>query len=117
MTNKKSLQYFLVGDGHVTKAVGKVLELFGAEGHKNNGLDNIDIMVLADGDNYEILKNKISDNSKIIYLELKDERKTENKHKLYFLTHILPTYRIPQECFSIVELARIIEDIEKGVSG
>lgn len=106
------LKYFLIGEGPVTKAVGQVLELFEVAVINDASKDS-DFFVMADGEEYPNPNNLIisSGNVSIIYLESEDKEGWDQKHNLYFLTHMLPTYRIPLKRFSLIELVRITERI------
>jgi len=107
-SNKNAL---LLGSNPVSESIGKVMDLLGVEVSDNGACD---ILVMVDGDKYEVnklpaLKNKFNGTEKVIYLE--SSNKNLDKHNLLFLTEICETYRIPLEHFSIVELGKIIDDI------
>lgn len=100
----------LLGTDVVTTAIKSVLSLL--EVGFTDG--PCDICIVVDGDQSTIKLDaiKLSGKEKLIYIESDDKNTT--KHNLYFLTELLPTYRIPLEQFSIVELARIVADIKGG---
>lgn len=95
------------------KALENIFLLMGVEISKN-AEGTPDILLLIEIDGYlGKLKNILepcTDKAALIYLYSVDTPLM--KHNLYFLTTLLPTYRIPLEQFSIVELARIIADIK-----
>lgn len=108
------MKALLLGENAVTMAIEKVLSFFEIVACNDNLCD---VLVMADRDQYSTEKSngiKFFGNERLIYLESTD--KNTVKHNLYFLTYLLPTYRIPLEQFSIVELVRVIADIKKGGS-
>lgn len=100
---------FILGTGAVSRSIIQICKLLNLEINGKNGAANILIMV--DGEvKFILADNALSGKESLIYAESDD--KNNNKHNLYFLTEILPTYRIPLEKFSIMELSRIIADIK-----
>lgn len=104
---------FILGIGVVSRSISQVCELLDLKVIKNGTNGIADFLVMADGEEkYTLDYIGLSGNESLIYIESDD--KNTKKHNLYFLTEILPTYRIPLERFSIVELARIVADIKGG---
>lgn len=112
MSNEVAMKALLLGKEAVTKAVGKVLELFNIK-CEESGDANCDILVMADGDSFDLKKfNGFTGLEKVIYLESLNKKENYIRHPLTFLTELCVTYRIPLESFSIVEFWRIINDIQ-----
>lgn len=108
MANNKVI---ILGAGVVSRSIHQIYELLSLKINGENGAANI--LVMVDGEEkISISDNTLSGNESLIYVESDDKNTT--KHDLYFLTEILPTYRIPLEQFSITELARIVADISIG---
>lgn len=105
------MKAILLGNKPVTEALGKVLRLFDIA---LDPINNYDIFIMVDGETAQadvISAIKPIGNEKVIYLE--SNNKNTEKHSLFYLTFLLQTYRIPLEQFSIVALAKIINDIKR----
>ena len=118
MIDEVDMKALLLGEGVVTKAVGKVLELFNIKSEESENA-NWDILVISDWDSCDIKKiNNFTGLEKVIYLESLNKKDNYTPHPLTFLTELCVTYRIPLKSFSIVEFGRIINDIAtKGEHG
>jgi len=106
----------LLGSKAIIIAIGKVLELFDVHVTDKKGKNELNLLVLVDGDKYNLNNptlERINDSSKLIYIE-SNNKEVYPIHPLFFLTEVFVTYRMPLEDFSIVELAKIIEDIKTG---
>lgn len=98
----------LLGNSPLTVAVGQIVKFLTID--KDMGQKNI--IILADGDEYDLqdMRGKFTGTEGIVYVTDGDSS-TCDVHPLAFLTQICPARTIPLTRFSIVELARAIEDI------
>lgn len=112
-TTAMSPKAIICGSNPVSQALGQICELLGLGLIKEaNGKDSPDIIIIADSD--EKLEGvRLSGKERLVYIESNNE--STAKHNLYFLSEFLPTYRIPLERFSILELARILADIKVSI--
>ena len=106
------IKALLLGSNPITKAVGNVMELFGISTDTSK-TSTFDILVMVDGDNYKLkdLKGRFKGNEKVIYIESVQNLDESKIHPLFFLSEICETSRLPLENFSIVELARVINNV------
>ena len=109
MTYKKTA---LLGNNCITKAIGKVMELFGVKVSKDG---RSDILVMVDGDSFkrDDLRGALRGTECMIYFE----SKYNNVHPLCFLSDIFPTYKISLDNFSIADLGRVINEIYNNKRG
>ncbi len=110
MGESKKMKFMCLGNNPVTNAVGKVIGLFGVEACDDG---DCDILVMADGDNYKLkdMKGKFNWSEKVIYIESAQNYDASKIHPLFFLSEMCETSRLQLENFSIVELAKIINEV------
>ena len=71
------------------------------------------ILVMVDGDNYKLeeMKGSFNGDEKVIYFESVQNHVASKTHPLFFLSETCKTFKMPLENFSIVELAKIINEV------